>query len=58
MRAMYVLRRRLERRRDVIFKHSCRFFFDGKKTRFSRMQMALGGEQAGTLFCMITIPTK
>ena len=57
---MQVLLRRESRKGGVILKNRCRFFFDGKKTRFSKMQMALGGEQAGTcffyFFLSITIP--
>ena len=45
---MQVLLRRESRRGGVMLKNRCRYFFDGKKTRFSKMQMALGGEQAGT----------
>ena len=58
---MQVLLRRESRKGGVILKNRCRFFFDGKKTRFSKMQMALGGEQAGTcvffyFFLSFTIP--
>ena len=50
---MQVLLRREGRRGGVMLKNRCRFFFDGKKTRFSKMQMALGGEQAGTCIFFI-----
>ena len=51
---MQVLLRREGRRGGVMLKNRCRFFFDGKKTRFSKMQMALGGEQAGTCFSFVS----
>ena len=51
---MQVLLRRESRKGGVILKNRCRFFFDGKKTRFSKMQMALGGEQAGTCFSFVS----
>ena len=51
---MQVLLRREGRRGGLMLKNRCRFFFDGKKTRFSKMQMALGGEQAGTCVFFIS----
>ena len=55
---MQVLLRRESRKGGVILKNRCRFFFDGKKTRFSKMQMALGGEQAGTCFSFVSYVSR